>query len=56
MAHVAEVGKAYGVPVGHPHVNEQNAARVIDEGFRFLMTFPRRDFSALDQGRRLAGR
>jgi 4-hydroxy-2-oxoheptanedioate aldolase len=56
MKHVREVGKAYGVPVGHPHVNERNVASVIEQGYRFLMTFPRRDFAALDLGRQLAGR
>jgi 4-hydroxy-2-oxoheptanedioate aldolase len=56
MDHVLKLGKAFDVPVGHPHVNEDNVSRVIDEGYRFLMTFPRRDFSALREGRRLAGR
>lgn len=56
MDHVRKLGRAFGVPVGHPHVNEQNVARIVDEGYRFLMTFPKRDFSALDEGRRLAGR
>jgi 4-hydroxy-2-oxoheptanedioate aldolase len=54
MQHVLEVGKAYNVPVGHPHVNEKNVARIIGQGYRFLMTFPRRDFSALETGRQLA--
>lgn len=56
MAHVREIGKAYNIPVGHPHVNENNVPRVIDEGYRFLMTFPKRDFGALDKGRQLADR
>ncbi len=56
MAHVLEVGKAYNVPVGHPHVTEQNVAEVVKQGYRFLMTYPRRDFSALQAGRKLTGR
>ena len=56
MAHVLEVGKACNVPVGHPHVTAQNAAEVVNEGYRFLMSYPRRDFSALSQGRKFAGR
>lgn len=51
MAHVLEVGKAYNVPVGHPHVTKQNARQVIEQGYRFLMSYPRRDFSALETGR-----
>jgi len=56
MAHVLEVGKAHRIPVGHPHVNESNMADVIRQGYRFLMTFPKRDFTALNTGRKLAGR
>lgn len=56
MAHVLKVGKAHGIPVGHPHVDSGNVADVIEQGYRFLMTFPRRDFSALTQGRALSGR
>ncbi|QIL71279.1 aldolase [Diaphorobacter sp. HDW4B] len=51
MAHVLEVGKAFNVPVGHPHMTKQNAQSIIDEGYRFLMSYPRRDFSALETGR-----
>ncbi len=51
MAHVLEVGKAFNVPVGHAHVTEQNYERVIHEGYRFLMTYPKRDFSALSKAR-----
>lgn len=53
MAHVLEVGKAHNVPVGHPHVTEANVAQVLEQGYRFLMTYPKRDFSALEKGRAL---
>jgi 4-hydroxy-2-oxoheptanedioate aldolase len=56
MAHVLEVGRANNVPVGHPHVTEQNVAEVVNQGYRFLMTYPRRDFSALQMGRKLTRR
>lgn len=45
-----------GVVVGHPHVDGANVARVLNEGFRFLMTAPVRTYGALDAGRALAGR
>ncbi len=51
MDHVLQVGRAHGVPVGHPHMTRQNARQIIDQGYRFLMSYPRRDFSALDSGR-----
>lgn len=53
MAHVLEVGKAHGIAVGHPHMTKQNAQTVIDQGYRFLMSYPRRDFSALEAGRNI---
>jgi 4-hydroxy-2-oxoheptanedioate aldolase len=56
MKQVVEVGKAFNVPVGHPHVTEQNVAEVVNDGYRFLMTYPRRDFSALGKGRKITGR
>jgi 4-hydroxy-2-oxoheptanedioate aldolase len=56
MTHVLEIWKAYNIPVGHPHVTKQNATDVIDQGYRFLMTYPQRDFSALQLGRKHTGR
>lgn len=53
MDHVLEVGKAHNVAVGHPHMTKQNAKQIIDQGYRFLMSYPRRDFSALETGRNL---
>lgn len=56
LNHALEIGKAHNVAVGHPHVNVENVGQVIEQGFRFLMTFPRRDFSALERGLQLTGR
>lgn len=46
----------HNVPCGHPHVSEANVARLLDEGFRFLMPAPVRSYTALNRGRELAGR
>ncbi len=59
LEHIAQVVatcKAHGVAVGHPHVDERNVERVMEEGFRFLMAAPTRSYGALDKGRELAGR
>lgn len=56
MKHVVEIGNAHHIPVGHPHVTKENAAAVVAQGYRFLMTYPQRDFSALNLGRKLTGR
>jgi 4-hydroxy-2-oxoheptanedioate aldolase len=46
----------HGVVVGHPHVTAGNVERVLDEGYRFLMSAPVRSFPGLELGRRLTGR
>jgi 4-hydroxy-2-oxoheptanedioate aldolase len=56
LQHVLDVGKAHNVAVGHPHVDASNVADIIQQGFRFLMTFPRRDFGAVELGLKLSGR
>jgi 4-hydroxy-2-oxoheptanedioate aldolase len=56
MAHVVKTCKARNVVVGHPHVETGNAARIIEEGYRFLMCAPVRSYGHLDKARELAGR
>jgi len=56
MQRVVTTCKAHGVPVGHPHVDTKNVARIVDEGYRFLMPAPVCDYTALDMGRTLTGR
>jgi 4-hydroxy-2-oxoheptanedioate aldolase len=45
-----------GVPFGSPQANAGNIEQRIKDGFQFLMASPTRDTSALQLGRRLAGR
>jgi 4-hydroxy-2-oxoheptanedioate aldolase len=56
MADVLRICKDYNVPCGHPHVDERNVERLLDEGFRFLMAAPVRSYAGLARGRELAGR
>jgi 4-hydroxy-2-oxoheptanedioate aldolase len=56
MGQVVATCRRYNVPVGHPHVDSQNLERVLNEGYRILMTAPTRHYSALDKGRELSGR
>jgi 4-hydroxy-2-oxoheptanedioate aldolase len=53
MQRVVTTCNAFGVPVGHPHVDTQNVARIVDEGYRFLMPAPVRSYAALEAGRAL---
>jgi 4-hydroxy-2-oxoheptanedioate aldolase len=46
----------HGVVVGHPHVTAGNVERVLEEGYRFLMTAPVRSYPGLELGRKLTGR
>lgn len=54
--HALKVAKAYDVPVGHAHVDAGNVQSILEDGYRFLMTLPRRDFGALNKGLVLSGR
>jgi 4-hydroxy-2-oxoheptanedioate aldolase len=56
MQRVVAICKEHGVPVGHPHVDTKNVARIVEEGYRFLMAAPVRSYAALETGRALAGR
>jgi 4-hydroxy-2-oxoheptanedioate aldolase len=56
MAEVVSICKKKGVVVGHPHVTTANAARVIAEGYRYLVCAAPRNFTNLNTARTLAGR
>jgi len=56
MSTIRNICKEHNVPCGHPHVGTANVERLIQEGYRFLVSAPVRSFSALEQGRRLTGR
>ena len=56
MAQIVDTCKQHNVIVGHPHVEQANAERVIKEGYRFLMCTAPRSFATLDKARGLAGR
>jgi len=44
-----------GVAVGHPHVTAANIEQVLADGYRFLMSAPKRTDPALERGRNLTG-
>ena len=56
MAEVVRVCTEHNVPVGHPHVDANNCERVLEEGYRFLMSAPVRSTPGLDKGLELSGR
>ncbi|HLZ68545.1 MAG TPA: aldolase/citrate lyase family protein [Dehalococcoidia bacterium] len=56
IGRIVQVCKDHNVPVGHPHVDEKNVERILEQGFRFLMPAPVRSYGGLAKGRQLAGR
>jgi 4-hydroxy-2-oxoheptanedioate aldolase len=51
MSEIVSTCKKYDVVVGHPHVEMENMARVVSEGYRFLMCSAPRSFAKLDKVR-----
>jgi 4-hydroxy-2-oxoheptanedioate aldolase len=53
MTAIRRICAEHNVPCGHPHVEAGNAERVIDEGYRFLVTAPVRSYPGLEACRKL---
>ena len=56
IAKILDICKKYGVAVGHAHADENNMQKLIEEGFRFIMTTTKRTDSDLEKGLELTGR
>ena len=56
IAEIVAVSHEHGAIVGHPHANAGNMQRLLDEGFRFLMTATARSDTDLEIGLELTGR
>src|SRR5205823_7513062 len=56
MTAIRRICAEHRVVCGHPHVDAQNAQRVVDEGYRFLMPAPARTFAGLEACRTITGR
>jgi len=55
MRQIAETCHKHKVRVGNPHTNAKNLPRLLDEGYKFLMSAPSRSYGVVGQGRELAG-
>ena len=56
MKRVVDTCKKHNVVVGHPHVEERNAERVVKEGYRFLMCAPVQSYGHLTAAQKATGR
>jgi 4-hydroxy-2-oxoheptanedioate aldolase len=54
MAEIVSICKAHDVVVGHPHVTAKNAERVVEEGYRFLMSAAPLSFGDVEAARATA--
>jgi 4-hydroxy-2-oxoheptanedioate aldolase len=53
MTAIRRICAEHHVACGHPHVDEKNAQRAIDDGYRFLVAAPTRAFPGLEACRKL---
>jgi len=55
MARIVDICKKHNVVVGNPHTTAKNLERLLQEGYRFLMSAPTRAYGVVGKGRELAG-
>ena len=53
MTAIRRICQEHRVACGHPHVDADNAQRVVDEGYRFLVAAPVRSFAGLEACRKI---
>jgi 4-hydroxy-2-oxoheptanedioate aldolase len=56
MTAIRRICKEHNVPCGHPHVDADNAQRVVDEGYRLLVAAPTRSYPGLEACRKITRR
>lgn len=55
MRKIVETCHKHKVVVGNPHVTAKNYERLLNEGYRFLMSAPQRSYGVIGQAREMAG-
>ena len=56
IAEIVAICKVHDVVVGHAHAGTGNMQRLLDEGFRLIMSAPDRSYTGLEKGLELTGR
>ena len=56
IAEIVAICKVHDVVVGHAHAGTGNMQRLLDEGFRLIMSAPDRSYAGLEKGLELIGR
>jgi 4-hydroxy-2-oxoheptanedioate aldolase len=55
MRRIVSICHKHNVVVGNPHVTAKNHRRLIEEGYRFLMSAPTRSYGVVGMAREMAG-
>jgi 4-hydroxy-2-oxoheptanedioate aldolase len=55
MRRIAETCHKHKVVVGNPHVTAKNHSRLLEEGYRLLLSAPQRTYGVVGQAREMAG-
>ncbi|NHN85301.1 aldolase [Acetobacter musti] len=55
MRKISEICKKHSVPLGNPHTTASNLERLLQDGYRFLMSAPSRSYGVVGKGREMAG-
>ena len=55
MRQIVEICRKHNVVVGNPHVNAKNHKRLLEEGYRFLMSAPVKSYGVGGAAREMAG-
>jgi len=55
MRQIVETCHKHKVVVGNPHVTAKNYQRLLEEGYRFLMSAPQRSYGVVGAAREMAG-
>ncbi|WP_347554167.1 aldolase/citrate lyase family protein [Robbsia sp. KACC 23696] len=55
MRRIADICHKHKVIVGNPHVTQKNHQRLVDEGYRVLVSAPQRTYGVVGQAREMAG-
>jgi 4-hydroxy-2-oxoheptanedioate aldolase len=56
MTAILRICQEHKIPCGRPRVDDKNAQKAVEAGYRFLIAAPVRSFAALDACRKAAGR
>jgi 4-hydroxy-2-oxoheptanedioate aldolase len=56
IAEIVSICKKHDVVVGHAHADTSNMQRLLDEGFRLMMTAPGHSYAGLERGLELTNR